>query len=58
MNIYSYSSYKHKYRIRYILSCFSEVLAERESILKLLPQTTPENITKDFKKISIYPKTR
>jgi len=35
-----------------------EVMEERESILKLLPQTTPENITKDFKNISIVPKTR
>jgi len=35
-----------------------EIMEERESILKLLPQTTPENITKDFKNISIVPKTR
>jgi len=36
----------------------SEVIAERESILKLLPQTTPENITKDFKNMCIVPRTR
>jgi len=35
-----------------------EIMEERESILKLLPQTTPENITKDYKNISIVPKTR
>jgi len=35
-----------------------EIMEERESILKLLPQTTPENITKDFKNISIVPRTR
>ena len=35
-----------------------EIMEERESILKLLPQTTPENITKDFKNISIVPKSR
>merc|ERR1712173_14291 len=34
------------------------VMAERESILKLLPQTTHENITKDYKNVSILPKTR
>ena len=35
-----------------------EIMEERESILKMLPQTTPENITKDFKNITIIPKTR
>ena len=35
-----------------------EIMEERESILKLLPQTTPENISKDFKNMSILPKTR
>ena len=35
-----------------------EIMAERESILKLLPQTTQENITKDFKNMSIIPSTR
>ena len=36
----------------------TEIMAEREAILKLLPQTTPENITKDFKNMSIIPTTR
>jgi len=36
----------------------TEIMEEREAILKLLPQTTPENITKDFKNISIIPKSR
>ena len=31
-----------------------EVMEEREAILKLLPQTTPENLTKDFKNISFH----
>ena len=35
-----------------------EVMEEREAILKLLPQTTPENLTKDFKSISMEPRTR
>lgn len=35
-----------------------EIMEERESILKLLPQTTQENITKDFKNMTIIPKTR
>merc|ERR1711892_840167 len=35
-----------------------EIMEERESILKLLPQTTPENITKDFKNMTIVPKSR
>ena len=35
-----------------------EVMEEREAILKLLPQTTPENLTKNFSSISMEPKTR
>ncbi|XP_072915013.1 protein-methionine sulfoxide oxidase mical3a-like isoform X1 [Hemitrygon akajei] len=34
------------------------VLAERESIYRLLPQTTPQNISKDFNLFSIDPVTR
>ncbi|XP_037834074.1 protein-methionine sulfoxide oxidase mical2b isoform X6 [Kryptolebias marmoratus] len=35
-----------------------EALAERESIYRLLPQTTPENISKNFEQYSIDPATR
>ncbi|XP_056909236.1 F-actin-monooxygenase mical2b isoform X7 [Takifugu flavidus] len=35
-----------------------EILAERESIYRLLPQTTPENISKNFEQYSIDPVTR
>ncbi|XP_054627226.1 F-actin-monooxygenase MICAL2 isoform X6 [Dunckerocampus dactyliophorus] len=35
-----------------------EVLAERESIYRLLPQTTPENITKNLEQYTIDPATR
>ncbi|XP_047195830.1 protein-methionine sulfoxide oxidase mical3a isoform X4 [Hippoglossus stenolepis] len=35
-----------------------EVLAERESIYRLLPQTTPENISKNFNHYSVDPTTR
>ncbi|XP_020857295.1 F-actin-monooxygenase MICAL3 isoform X8 [Phascolarctos cinereus] len=35
-----------------------EVLAERESIYRLLPQTTPENVSKNFSRYSIDPVTR
>ncbi|XP_029904320.1 F-actin-monooxygenase MICAL2 isoform X1 [Myripristis murdjan] len=35
-----------------------EVLAERESIYRLLPQTTPENITKNFEQYTVDPGTR
>ncbi|KAJ8262449.1 hypothetical protein GJAV_G00166610 [Gymnothorax javanicus] len=35
-----------------------EVLAERESIYRLLPQTTPENISKNFSQYSLDPTTR
>ncbi|XP_056373892.1 F-actin-monooxygenase MICAL3 isoform X1 [Hyla sarda] len=35
-----------------------EVLAERESIYRLLPQTTPENVNKNFSHYSIDPTTR
>uniref|UniRef100_UPI0037E8D693 F-actin-monooxygenase mical2b isoform X4 n=1 Tax=Semicossyphus pulcher TaxID=241346 RepID=UPI0037E8D693 len=35
-----------------------EVLAERESIHRLLPQTTPENIAKNFEQYTIDPGTR
>ncbi|XP_039196257.1 F-actin-monooxygenase MICAL2 isoform X5 [Crotalus tigris] len=35
-----------------------DILAERESIYRLLPQTTPENITKNFDQYTIDPATR
>ncbi|KAM7164248.1 F-actin-monooxygenase MICAL2 [Macrochelys suwanniensis] len=35
-----------------------EILAERESIYRLLPQTTPENINKNFDQHTIDPGTR
>ncbi|XP_040292887.1 F-actin-monooxygenase MICAL3 isoform X13 [Bufo bufo] len=35
-----------------------EVLSERESIYRLLPQTTPENVSKNFSHYSIDPTTR
>ncbi|XP_078805200.1 protein-methionine sulfoxide oxidase mical3a isoform X10 [Oryzias latipes] len=35
-----------------------EVLAERESIYRLLPQTTPENVSKNFSHYSLDPTTR
>ncbi|KAM9312985.1 F-actin-monooxygenase MICAL3 [Gastrophryne carolinensis] len=35
-----------------------EVLAERESIYRLLPQTTPENVSKNFNQYSVDPSTR
>ncbi|KAM9366752.1 F-actin-monooxygenase MICAL2 isoform 3-T4 [Symphorus nematophorus] len=35
-----------------------EVLVERESIYRLLPQTTPENIAKNFEQYTIDPGTR
>ncbi|XP_056621877.1 protein-methionine sulfoxide oxidase mical3a isoform X2 [Triplophysa dalaica] len=35
-----------------------EVLAERESIYRLLPQTTPENVSKNFSHYSVDPSTR
>ncbi|XP_067318756.1 F-actin-monooxygenase MICAL2 isoform X2 [Anolis sagrei] len=35
-----------------------DILAERESIYRLLPQTTPENITKNFDLYTIDPATR
>ncbi|XP_061494559.1 F-actin-monooxygenase MICAL3 isoform X9 [Rhineura floridana] len=35
-----------------------QVLAERESIYRLLPQTTPENVSKNFSQYSIDPVTR
>ncbi|XP_062318262.1 protein-methionine sulfoxide oxidase mical3a isoform X38 [Osmerus eperlanus] len=35
-----------------------EVLAERESIYRLLPQTTPENVSKNFSHYSVNPTTR
>ncbi|GAA6215911.1 protein-methionine sulfoxide oxidase mical3a-like [Lates japonicus] len=35
-----------------------EVLAERESIYRLLPQTTPENVSKNFSHYSVDPTTR
>ncbi|XP_029698173.1 protein-methionine sulfoxide oxidase mical3a isoform X6 [Takifugu rubripes] len=35
-----------------------EVLAERESIYRLLPQTTPENVNKNFSQYSLDPITR
>ncbi|XP_059366869.1 protein-methionine sulfoxide oxidase mical3b isoform X8 [Carassius carassius] len=36
----------------------SEVLAERESVYRLLPQTTPENISKNYNQYSVDPATR
>ncbi|XP_015273699.1 PREDICTED: protein-methionine sulfoxide oxidase MICAL2 [Gekko japonicus] len=35
-----------------------DILAERESIYRLLPQTTPENLTKNFDQYTIDPVTR
>lgn len=35
-----------------------DILAERESIYRLLPQTTPENINKNFDQYTIDPATR
>lgn len=35
-----------------------EILAERESIYRLLPQTTPENISKNFDQYTLDPGTR
>ncbi|XP_072128988.1 F-actin-monooxygenase mical2b isoform X6 [Mobula birostris] len=35
-----------------------EILAERESIYRLLPQTTPENISKNFEQYTIDPASR
>lgn len=35
-----------------------ELLAERDSIFRLLAQTTPENISKNFDEFSINPATR
>ncbi|XP_075044567.1 F-actin-monooxygenase MICAL2 isoform X3 [Mixophyes fleayi] len=35
-----------------------EVIAERESLYRLLPQTTPENISKNFDQYTIDPGTR
>ncbi|XP_031420387.1 protein-methionine sulfoxide oxidase mical3a isoform X3 [Clupea harengus] len=35
-----------------------EVLAERESLYRLLPQTTPENVSKNFSQYSVDPTTR
>uniref|UniRef100_A0A7N9AKB4 F-actin monooxygenase n=1 Tax=Mastacembelus armatus TaxID=205130 RepID=A0A7N9AKB4_9TELE len=35
-----------------------DVLAERESIYRLLPQTTPENIAKNFEQYTLDPGTR
>lgn len=35
-----------------------EVLAERESIYRLLAQTTPDNLNKDWKAYTIDPSTR
>ncbi|KAJ7986091.1 hypothetical protein DPEC_G00347210 [Dallia pectoralis] len=35
-----------------------EVLAERESLYRILPQTTPENIGKNFEQYTIDPTTR
>jgi len=35
-----------------------EILAERESIFRLLPQTTSENIAKDYKNYTVDPTTR
>ncbi len=34
------------------------MVAEREAVFKMLNQTTPENIAKEFRKYSIDPATR
>ncbi|XP_016390972.1 protein-methionine sulfoxide oxidase mical3b isoform X3 [Sinocyclocheilus rhinocerous] len=36
----------------------SEVLAERESVYRLLPQTTPENVSKNYSQYSVDPASR
>ncbi|XP_050963377.1 protein-methionine sulfoxide oxidase mical3b isoform X11 [Labeo rohita] len=36
----------------------SEVLAERESVYRLLPQTTPENVSKNYSLYSVDPASR
>ncbi|XP_053416644.1 F-actin-monooxygenase MICAL2 isoform X8 [Nycticebus coucang] len=38
--------------------CPLELLAERESLYRLLPQTTPENINKNFEQYTLDPGTR
>ena len=35
-----------------------QILAERESIFRLLPQTTSENLSKEFKNYAPSPTTR
>ncbi|XP_053364272.1 protein-methionine sulfoxide oxidase mical3b isoform X1 [Clarias gariepinus] len=35
-----------------------DVLAERESVYRLLPQTTPENVSKNYSQYSLDPSTR
>ncbi|XP_067247787.1 protein-methionine sulfoxide oxidase mical3b isoform X2 [Chanodichthys erythropterus] len=35
-----------------------EVLAERESVFRLLPQTTPENVSKNYSQYSVDPASR
>ncbi len=35
-----------------------QIIAEREALFKMLGQTTPENIAKEFKRYSIDPSTR
>ncbi|XP_073802552.1 protein-methionine sulfoxide oxidase mical3b isoform X4 [Danio rerio] len=35
-----------------------EVLAERESVYRLLPQTTPENVSKNYSQFSVDPASR
>ena len=35
-----------------------QIVAEREAIFKMLAQTTPENIAKEYRKYSINPATR
>ncbi|XP_022527577.2 protein-methionine sulfoxide oxidase mical3b isoform X13 [Astyanax mexicanus] len=39
-------------------ACPLEVLAERESVYRLLPQTTPENVSKNYSQYSLDPSTR
>lgn len=43
----------------YVIACEHTVVCHcRESIYRLLPQTTPENVSKNFSQYSIDPVTR
>lgn len=55
------ASYDAAWALRQFAKGFNsvlEVLAERESIYRLLGQTTPENLSKDHSQYSIDPRTR